>query len=159
LRQKRKNRTFRLNRVGGRNVNIIAKWSKRPFGDVERNVYENILSNLPLSVPRFLGAVDEDERSSWLFLVESPGEKWSRPDAGHGAAAARGMARLHASAAGLAAAAGLPERTLRGELERARKILEAISSNSNNPALERGHREILDDILYLILCLESRWGE
>jgi aminoglycoside phosphotransferase (APT) family kinase protein len=138
----------------------LAVYAKRsPTSDlaVERLLYQDILPGLPLTVPRYRGALRDDDGATWMF-VESVGDRCiSEADPEHRALAARWLATLHGSAAASALATRLPDAgpaRYRAHLCAGR---DWIRRSSGNRALTARDREVLTGVLRELDGLESRW--
>jgi len=105
LQRNKKSAVYRLSGVGPDGAGVIAKRSRYVTGRVERVIYEEVLSRLPVPSLSFYGYVrDADQEFCWLFLEDARGEPYSRLDAGHRVLAGRWLAETH-----LATSAGLTE--------------------------------------------------
>jgi hypothetical protein len=82
LKGEKKSSVFRLAGVGPGNSAVIAKRCRQAIADVERAIYEDVLPDLPVTTPRYYGAVEEhDDAFSWLFLEDAAGD-WLRSGSG-----------------------------------------------------------------------------
>jgi hypothetical protein len=160
LKGEKKSSVYRLLGVGPGNSAVIAKQCKRRIAGVERAIYEEVLTELPVTTPRYYGSVDgEDERYCWLFLEDAGGEMFSWENDRHQVLATRWLGTMHTCAADVAAAAELPDRGPGHYLDHLRRARENILRYFDNPALDAGDRELLEEILSRLDSAESNWSE
>ena len=155
-----KRTVYRLAGVGPAGSAVIAKRCAAAQAVPERILYEEVLPRLPVSVLRYHGFVAEpDGGFCWLFLEDAGGEGYAPHSAAHRALAGRWLGLLHASAAGLAAAARLPDRGpahYRGHLEAGRA---AILLHLARPSVRADDRAALCSLAARLDLLAARWGE
>jgi thiamine kinase-like enzyme len=102
---------------------IVAKRSRTSSADVERTIYESVISCLPLTAPKLFGFVHEPSVDySWLFLQYIPGVPLLLEQEQHQRAAARWLATLHALTAARETPNTLPHR---GTAHYLRSLMEA----------------------------------
>ncbi len=161
LRQHGATAVYRLVGAGAESGTVIAKRVPPAKARPERTMYERVLPHLPVTAPRFHGALSADgsDGETWLFLEDVGGERYSdtRPD--HLALTARWVARLHGSARQVAAARGLPDGgpdRYRGHLTSATEKLERRLSG---PDLAGADVTLLRGIADLLEGLAARWSE
>lgn len=83
LKRGKKGSVYRLEVVGSPNCSVIAKRARKENAQIERRIYEGILSNLPLSSVGYYGSIDEDDSPfTWLFLENAGANRYepARPD-------------------------------------------------------------------------------
>src|SRR5262245_32293784 len=142
LQTKEKGQVYRLEGVGPGGAAVIAKRCPRGGAWVEHAIYTEVLPRLPLTALRCYGLVEEgDGPFCWLFLQDAGEEPFSPQSEHHRALAGRWLGVLHTSAAGVGAAARLPERGLGSYLEHLRSARDTVRGNVTNPALATGDRE------------------
>jgi ABC-type multidrug transport system ATPase subunit len=153
---------YRLEGVGAEGSTVIAKRCKRGDGLIERTVYEQILTRVPLPGPRYYGALpdpndDPEKDVCWLFIGEIQGEKYDMLLPAHRAAAARWLGILHTEACSVANQVELrdagPSR-YRGQMRAARDL---IRDHLDNPAFTADDLAFLDILLARFDHLEEHW--
>lgn len=155
---KRKSAVYRLVGAGPDATAVIAKRSRTATAQVERTVYEEVLSHLAVPALRFGGFLPErDEDYSWLFLEEATGQAYSNLLPEHRARAGRWLGRLHTAAADAATGAGLPD----GGPGRYQRLLHAFRDiarhNFDNPVLSPEDLAFLDGLLARLDDLAGHW--
>ena len=106
-----KSAVFRLVAVGPSGADVIAKESSIEDTKVERTLYCDVLPNLSIDGPRFIGWVPSTDVSrSWLFLEAVNGPRFDRTNERHSQLAAQWLAIIHAETAGRSIDADLPSR-------------------------------------------------
>jgi phosphotransferase family enzyme len=159
LREHGVNAVYRLLGVATASGSVIAKRMPQAKARTERTLYERVLPQLPLTVPRYYGALaaEGSEAETWLFLEDVGSERYSdtRPD--HLALTARWVAQLHGSAATVADAHELsdggPARYHRHLVSAAEKLEQRLSG----PDLIGGDRALLRGIAAQVRGLAARW--
>jgi hypothetical protein len=147
---------YRLTGVGPGGSTVIAK--RCPTASIERTVYEEVIPHLPVTVPRYYGSREADAGSCWLFLEDVGGERYSELDEEHRALASRWLGLMHTSAAGVAAAARLPDGGPGRYLAYLRSTRETIVRNLANRYITAGDRPVREAIVAQLGALESRWS-
>jgi aminoglycoside phosphotransferase (APT) family kinase protein len=111
LRQHGVNGVYRLVGPAATSGTVIAKRMPQAKAQPERIMYERVLPQLPVTVPRYYGALagDGPAAETWLFLEDVGGERYSDNHPDHLSLTARWVARLHGTASAVAAARGLPD--------------------------------------------------
>ena len=161
LREHGVNAVYRLLGVATDSGSVIAKRMPQAKARTERTLYERVLPQLPLSVPRYYGALaaEGSEAETWLFLEDVGSERYSdtRPD--HLALTARWVAQLHGSAATVTDAHGLsdggPARYHRHLVSAAEKLEQRLSG----PDLVGGDLALLRGIAAQVRGLAARWTD
>jgi ATP-binding cassette, subfamily B, bacterial len=153
---------YRLEGVGAEGAAVIAKRCTRGDGLVERTVYEQILPRVPLSGPRYYGAVAEPSEDAtkdacWLFIGEIQGEPYDvlRPD--HRAAAARWLGILHTEARPSADLVELPDAgpgRYRRQMHMARDL---VRHHLDHPGFTADDLAFLDGVLARFDQLDEHW--
>jgi len=151
---------YRLVRVGTAGTAVIAKRCRQNTALIERTLYEEILPNLPFPMLHYYGFVeDADSQFCWLFLEDVSGEKYQPHIKEHRVAAARWLGIMNTSAAGIAAAARLPDRNPEHYLNLLRSAHDIILSNFTNPALKAGDLALLNTIVAQCEYLVENWSQ
>jgi Phosphotransferase enzyme family len=149
---------YRLAGMGRERVAVIAKRCIAQHAHVERTIYEEILSHLPVSHLVFYGCVDEPETdSSWLFMEDAGGDHFAYCIEEHRKLAARWLAEMHVSAARIPAISRLPDRGPQHFLDHLRFAREMIQRGLENSALTYYDLQVLGAFLSQADFLESRW--
>lgn len=160
LRRKKKSLIYRLVGAGVGGGDVIAKGCVRDTALVERNVYADVLPQLPVSQLRYYGfSPGSADEFSWLFLEEAGGVEFDPSDAEHRVLAAEWLATLHVAAEAARLPVILPDRGpghYRTHMDEARRVIE---QSHDNPLLDGDARKTLDGILDLFEVAESRWGD
>lgn len=157
LKQKRKCSVYRLAGVGPGNRALIAKRYRRKKAGFERAIYEDILPKIPVSVPEYLGFLEGNGDTCWLFLEDVGDDRFSPVDETHRKVAARWLGQLHAEASRLIDPDGLPEHGPGYYLDLLQAARRNILANLDNPALEDAGVEILTSVVAQCDYLESIW--
>lgn len=152
---------YRLVGAGAETGTVIAKRVPGAKARIERTMYECVLPHLPVTTPRYFGALagEQPDEETWLFLEDVGGARYSddRPD--HLALTARWVARLHGSATTVAAARALPE----GGSGRYRRHLtaatEKLAQRLSGPDLSPGDVTQLEGLNEVLHGLADRWSE
>lgn len=158
LKQKRKCSVYRLAGVGPGNRALIAKRYRPKQAVFERAIYQDILPEIPVSVPAYLGFLEGGKDTCWLFLEDVGDDQFSHVDETHRKVAARWLGQLHTEATRLIEPDALPDRGPRYYLDLLRSARRNILANLDNPALNDAHVEILMTIVEHCDYLESDWG-
>jgi hypothetical protein len=151
---------YRLHGAGEASSPVIAKRSPHTAAAIERVVYEQILKEFPLPVPRYYGAAEEPSGEfCWLFLEDVTGKRY-RPDTdAHRLAAARWLGALHGSIAPSAAAEQLPSRRPDHYLELLRAGRAALRFELASRAPEPCDAAVLERVVRHCDRLSERWSE
>lgn len=156
--RRHKSTTYRLVGVTPDGGTIVAQHSQTVKAQVEQTVYEQILPQLPISVPRYYGSYTESPEWAWIFLEDVGDEPYSKTDPAHLALAARWVGVMHTAGAGIAAARSLPDagpaRYL-SHLAAGRAMVQACLSN---PALTADEIATLRRLVSDLDRLESDWA-
>jgi aminoglycoside phosphotransferase (APT) family kinase protein len=139
---------------------VIAKRSPRESAAIERNVYEEILAELPVASPRYHGAAEEPESGfCWLFLEEVSGRRYHPERESHRAAAARWLGALHRSSARLQGVPALPARSPEHYWELLRRGSAALGRRLDDAEPRSGGRAVIEAVLGQLERLAARWSE
>jgi aminoglycoside phosphotransferase (APT) family kinase protein len=137
---------------------VIAKRARQATAQVERAVYERMLSRLPGPSLVFHGAVDEPGNGfCWLLLEEALGQKYRRQLLSHRAAAGRWLRTLHVSLAGFEPIPPLPARRPPHYLALLRSARAAVASRlrTARPGADR----VLETVLGQCDRLMAHWED
>jgi hypothetical protein len=156
-RRSKKSVLFRLVGVGEGGGSGGAKLCRGQHAPTERQIYEEVLPALPISLPRYYGS-SETEEGVWLFLSDGGAERCDPGIPLHRALAARWLARLHRAGFGRRLE-GLPDRGPAHHLGLLRRSRQEILDNLGNPAFEDDHRAVLNAVLESCDELERSWDE
>jgi len=161
LRQHGVTAVYRVVWAGVESGTVIAK--RVPFAKArpERTIYERVLPLVPVTAPRYHGALPGDgpEAETWLFLEDVGGERYSdeRPD--HLALTARWLARMHGVAAGIAVAGALPEGGAGRYRRHLDSALERLERRLAGPELTADDVTLLDGVVDMLRRLAARWSD
>ena len=157
--RRKKSTTYRLVGAGADGGTIVAQHSQTVKAQVERTVYELILPQLPIPVPRYYGSRTDSPEWAWIFLEDVGDEPYSKTDPAHVALAARWVGAMHTAGAGIAAARSLPDagpaRYL-SHLGAGRAMIQACLSN---PALTADEMATLRRLVSDLDGLEREWPD
>ena len=160
LKRTAKSAIYRLTNTAAEARGVIAKRCLTATGLIERIVYEEILPRVAAPGLRFFGFLeDADPQFCWLFLEDAGSEAYAPALDSHRAAAARWLALLHTSAAGLPGAHRLPGRSPAYYLERLRLARANVIKCLANPALKPAEAAIVEASRGRFDLLESRWAQ
>lgn len=146
---------FRLHGAG--DTSLIAKGSGRPDITVEQQIYEHVLSRLPVSAPRYYGFVDGLEDLSWLFLEDVGDTEFVPSNADHRAAATKWLAQLHATAPDVISDVHLPAQGPDRYLDHLQGGRARILSNLEHDDLTDEDLTMLQAVISLCDETERRW--
>lgn len=162
LRERSLATVYRLIGAGPDGNSIIAKRYPPDHGSAERFVYEHVLPQVSVTVPRCHGVRSMDgsgpEAGHWIFLEDVGTERYSDRDPEHLALTARWVARLHQQTASLTAAMRLPD----GGPARYRTQLDAahnrISARLHGGGLSAADRAMLVKTVSALEGLAASWS-
>ena len=158
LRERPTSAIYALIGLGPRGSAIIAKRSRTARAMVERTIYEEVVPDLPVSVPRFYGMTESGDGFWWLFTEDVGKEPFSPASATQRTLAAQWLGRLHSAAARLDTAARLPDRGPAHYLDHLRHGRETVCRSLDNPAMSAEDRLILKAVLAQCDAVERAWG-
>ena len=140
---------------------VIAK--RVPFAKArpERTIYERVLPLVPVTAPRYHGALPGDgpEAETWLFLEDVGGERYSDEYPDHLALTARWLARLHGVAAGIAVAGALPDGGPGRYRRHLDSALERLERRLAGPELAADDMRLLDGVVDSLSKVAGRWSD
>ena len=157
LRERPTSAIYALTGLDSRGSAVIAKRSRAARALVERTIYEEVLPDLPVGVPRFYGMTESGDGFCWLFTEDVGEEPFSPASPTHRTLAAQWLGRLHSAAARLDAAARLPDRGPAHYLDHLRHGRETICRNLDNPAISAEDRRLLRAVSAQCDALERAW--
>ena len=156
--KRRATAVYRLEGLGPDGTAVIAKRCKRADAVIERVVYEQYLSRLPLPAPRYHGCVDElDEEFTWLFTEEVQGEEYSYLLFPHRVHAARWLGMVHTGAQSVGRRLGLPDAGPGRYLQQLCLARELVRAHIDNPALDAQDVAFLEGLVARFEDLEEHW--
>jgi aminoglycoside phosphotransferase (APT) family kinase protein len=150
---------YRLRGAGPAAGNVIAKRSGMHNISVERAVYQQVLSHVPVSTPELYGFVeDEDPGYGWLFFEDVGDSPYAAELAEHRALAGEWLGLMHSTAASISAAASLPDRGAAYYFERICAARETLVRSLPNPALAGDYGSIIKALIAQCDTLLPHWG-
>jgi hypothetical protein len=155
---KHKSAVYRLLGCGDGSESIIAKWSKKESFGIERFVYEDVLSLLPVAKPMFHGTWEDADLSGWLFLEDATGTPFDEDSEIHNELVGRWLGDLHTSGALVPAMQVLPDRGPGHSYENLTQAAELIRENIHNPYLTSRHVQTLSAALSHLDSIGSHWS-
>jgi Phosphotransferase enzyme family len=158
LEDTKKTGAYRLHGLGPGGGCVIGKRASARVLEVERLVYQEVLTQLPLRSLHCHGFVEVGS-SAWLFME----------DADHGAVApvadnrqwpqvAQWLGEVHGAAASTPAASRLPHREPNHYLEHLRAARTLITRNRDHPAFYDEDRAAAGHLLRQLDGVEARWS-
>jgi hypothetical protein len=139
---------------------IIAKRCRRQSALIERQIYEQVLPQVPVSSLLYHGFAEEPEgHYSWLFLEDAGGEPYASGLKEHRNLAARWLATLHTSAARVPAVATLPDRGPGYYLAELRAARGAMQKALSSHVLMNEGANLLAAMISRLHLLERHWSE
>jgi hypothetical protein len=162
VRAKRKDKSiiFRLDGVGPHGLRVIAKRCRRSTAEVERLIYQDVLSGVPVSSPTYYGYVeDNDSGFAWLFLGDAGGTEYSPANAGHCRLAAEWLGCLAAARLRPDVRARLPNRDVQHYMNDTVATRARILAQRTSPRLTADDRVVLDALVRCCDTLTSHQAE
>ena len=157
--RRRKSDTYRLEGCGPDGTNVIAKRCRRSTAELERTIYQSVLSELPVSSLRYHGMVDDGDEQCWLFLEDAGDERYSPLISEHRRLAAEWLAALHGAAAEIPAASRLPDRGPDHHLAHLRSARKALVQQIADRAAAGEELRVLAALVSQFDALEARWSD
>ena len=156
---KNKSAVYRLSMMADDDSSIVAKRCRTPTSVLERDIYENVLPQLPLETLRCYGSVDDDidDRYSWLFVEDAGGQQFSRSQQSHLTAAAKWLAIMHAATSKIAAIGSLPHRDTGHYFEHLVRANDRITESLRHSFLGIDDRRVLQHLLSQLDRIASQW--
>jgi hypothetical protein len=137
---------------------VIAKKAKRPGILVERTVYRDVLSKLPMRTLHFYGFVEnDDDDCCWLFLEDAGGEEYDDTLAAHRALAADWLGAVHTATCGPDLSDRLPDRGPAYYLDKLHAARRNVVKGSRDPRLSGA--AVLKALARHCDALEASWSE
>jgi DNA-directed RNA polymerase specialized sigma24 family protein len=158
IKQGKTSAVYRLAGVGANGSDVLAKKCPAAAAAVERTVYEELLTRVPIPTLRTYGWVqDLNDDYCWVFL-EDPGDlAYSPLSDQHRALAGRWLGTIHSAAVRVGLNACLPRREPSHYLRLLRTSRSKIRQLLTHPALSEEASEILRRIISHCDVIESRW--
>ena len=157
LREGGKADTFRMIGLRSGDGPVIAQRSNAEKARLERFVYERILPHLPVTAPRYFGALEESSGFVWLFLEDVGSRRYLESSEAELALAGRWVGLMHTSAATLPAAAELPDGGPHRYLEHLRAARKTIRLHLDNPTFAAEERDALERLTTELDSVEGEW--
>ena len=157
VKQKVKSAVYRLDGVGLDGSPVVAKLGRRDGLLIERALYLDVLSRLPVPTLRYYGFLEHGQGMCWLFLEHANGRAYSPRDAADRMLAGRWLAKVHIAGAELDA--DLPDRGPRHYIAHLRSARDTIARNLSHPELSALDQATLKATVAQCDLLEARWGE
>jgi hypothetical protein len=155
--KRRKSAVYRLVGAGPRGSSVVAKYCDAETGEVERQIYEELLPRLEVSALRCYGSLLLEDGGRWLFLEDAGEGKSSFEDREHRKLVARWAAAMHLGAATLAELQDLPDRGWAHYVAQLRQGRAWISRGARHPALTTHERTFLRELCAHYDRLEAGW--
>jgi hypothetical protein len=160
LKEKAKGAVYRLAGVGPRNSAVIAKRCRQERAVIERPVYEEVLSRLPVPAVRYYGCVEEaDGRFWWLFLENVGDETYSPFVEQHITLAAQWLGLMHTAGEDLEMKSTLPDRGPNHYLSYLQSARRSIPQLRAIRSLKPTDQTILQNIVSMCEYLETSWDQ
>jgi hypothetical protein len=150
---------YRLIFAHPRRPAVFAKQSQSAAMALELMIYQEILSRMPGTAPRFLGTCTDPDGFTWLFVEGVGDRKLSDENPEHRVLSARWLGRFHASAARQGLGAQLPDAGPSRYLGHLRAGRDAIRRHFANPGFAPEDLTLLTGVLEELDSLEARWPE
>jgi hypothetical protein len=151
---------LRLFGIGKSGSNVIAKRTPRSTALIEREIYEEVLPKLPITMLHYYGSV-KDERIGdyWLFLEDVSGEKYHPHNIKHRVAAAEWLGIMNTFVTNHVTAWHLPQRLPDHYLSLLQVGRDSILSSISNHAFRPVDLQLMKSVVahcdYLSLNWES----
>lgn len=157
LKETSKTAVYRMLGVSPGGASVIAKRRRNDAIDYERHIYENVLSVLPVSAPRYFGWCRAGDGKSWIFLEDSGGAELDYQSPVHMTAATKWLATMHVAASPRVDAFRLADRGPFHYLRHLTSAAETLGRHMANPALTDDDVRVLTDVLRLLDRLGDNW--
>jgi len=152
---KRKSAVYRLVGTGPSGLGLIAKSAEPERLRREAELYERVLSHLPLQMLEVYGLIESD--GEWWLFLEDAGEVWYSPDAEmHRRPAVEWLGRLHTSP--LPSEHRLPDAGPAHFSEVLTRAYEGIAGARSHQAASASDVTVLDNILRLLEHTTRSWA-
>jgi hypothetical protein len=158
VRQSRNTTVYRLSTRGGP---IIAKRCPSTTANVERTIYEQLLTRVTVPTLTYHGALEEPEgQFCWLFVEDAGGDRYEEHRGEHRAAAARWLGALHYSIKSPPAPEALPSRSPCHYRQLLESALELLRNRRHHLGRSRNKRRTeLDAVVAHCARLSEVWPE
>jgi hypothetical protein len=149
----------RLQGVGPKGANVIAKKCRAATALTERTIYQEILPQLPLDALQCYGYLEDDNSEfHWLFLEDAGTNPYVPAVAEHRDLFCHWLAVLHGMGQKVPAASRLPQRGANHFLEHLRLGRDRIERNLGNAALTAADCALLERIVTQCDSVEAQWA-
>jgi len=160
LKLKSKSAVYRLSGVGPDGSAVIAKRCPTATAVVERAIYDQFLTQLPLPALHCYGLVTEPEAEScWLFVEDAGQHAYSPGLEDHRALAGQWLGTVHRLPVSAELQALLPDRGPAHYLKLLRSALEVMVDLAESPVLTAGEVALLRTVIVQYRAIETRWDE
>jgi hypothetical protein len=150
---------YRLTGIGPGGTNVIAKRCNSAAACIEWSTYQNVLSQLPVSVVGYYGLIaDVDQQFCWLLLEDAGEDPYLLEDEEHRILAGGWLGAMNVSAQQLPAAARLPDRGPNFYLERLLASRETIRKILQGSSFSPRDAAVLNGVISHCDALEKRWN-
>src|SRR5688572_3584693 len=149
---------YRLAGVGANGSAVIAKRYPAAVAAVERTIYEELLTRVPMPTLRSYGWVQDPKADyAWQFLEDPGGLRCSPLSEEHRALAGRWLGTIHGVAARIGLEVCLPRREPSHYLHLLRDSQSRVRELLVHPGLTEQDLEVLRRVVSLCDIIESRW--
>jgi hypothetical protein len=154
----RKSGVYRLEGADPSGAAVIAKRARRSTIEVERRVYQEVLSVLPVRSLRLYGSADdEDLKYGWLFLEDAGDLEWSAESPEHRHLATRWLAQVHLGAEILVDKVSLAFPGVNYYRDLACFAKRTLLASLSNPALPAQSCKLLERVAVDCSAFEAQW--
>lgn len=149
----------RLIAAGPFGESIIGKHTMFEPARIEALIYERVLAELDIEVPKYYGFLPEpDGKSAWVFIEDAGEIRFQKDDAEHRVLAAYWLAKLHTDAVQLASELNLPQYNAFHYQELLQSARKKIDIGMGNPTFSHWHLEVLQAVLNELAFIASHWN-
>jgi hypothetical protein len=160
LKLKTKSAVYRLAGVGPGGSAVIAKRCCAATASVERAIYDEFLTGLPLPVLGCHGFVPEPPSDfGWLFVQDAGQHAYTPASDEHRALAGRWLGTIHRAQLSPDFKARLPDRSPDHYLQALRSARAAVLEQVDNPVLLADEAALLRTVVARCDLIEAQWKE
>jgi aminoglycoside phosphotransferase (APT) family kinase protein len=159
LKQRSKSVIYRMDDAAPDGSAVIAKLCRRQVAAHERIVYDQVLSKIPVSHPRYFGSIEENSECDWLFLEYIEGEPYSRFRDDHSILAGKWLGRLHSLGSRVAASCQLPDRGPGYFLAHLRAARHRLRTDLTSLDLPASQSAVFAAVIAQCNFLEAHWSQ
>ena len=156
LRERRVNAMYWIPGLGVNGAPVFAKRGRADQTRIERKVYEEILPELPLTVPRYYGSA-LNGRFGWIFVEDVGNDRYCQAEPAHREVAARWLATMHTESTRISAVRSLPDAGPGRYLQQLRDARARILSSLRSWSFGSDEVRVLKGILSECDTIEKRW--